>query len=180
MSKNYKLRKEIFQWTVSIGFALLLTFTLRNYVIAAADVDGTSMLPTLSDKDKIFVEKLSLFSNHYKRGEIIIFDSNNEKHDIYVKRIIAVEGDEIELKNGSIYLNGYKVSEPYLKASTVTNGGSFLFENQKYKIAKDFVFVLGDNRGISLDSRYIGPVNIKDIKGHVVLRSFPFNNIKTF
>lgn len=180
MNKDSKFKKELFQWVFSIGVAFLLTFTLRTYVISAADVDGSSMLPTLNDKDKIFVEKLSLFSNHYSKGEIVIFDSKNEKNDIYVKRVIAVAGDTIEIKDGHVYLNGSKLSEPYLKSNTATTGGSFLGENQKITINKGFIFVLGDNRAISLDSRYIGPINVKDIKGHVVLRSFPFNNIKTF
>ncbi len=180
MSKKHNIKKEIFQWVVSIGVAVLLTLILRTYVIAAADVDGASMMPTLNNKDKIFVEKISLITDTFKRGQIVIFDSGNENDAIFVKRVIGVEGDTVEIKGGKVFLNNKELEEPYLNKGTITNPGTFLQENTPFKVKKGYVFVLGDNRLVSWDSRSLGPISINAIKGHVILRTYPFNNIKGF
>lgn len=182
MSENSKkgTRSKIFEYVISIVAAFVIAFAFRQYVFARADVDGQSMQSTLHDKDVIFVEKLSLLSHNFKRGQIVIFNSHNYADDIYVKRVIAVEGDEVELKDGKVFLNGSELQESYLDEGTVTNPGTFLKENQKYTIEKGQVFVLGDNRGNSVDSRSIGPVNVKDVQGHVVVRIYPFSKMRTF
>lgn len=173
-------KSKVLEYLISIIAAFVIAFAFRQYVFARADVDGQSMQSTLHNKDVIFVEKLSLFSHNFKRGQIVIFNSHNYAEDIYVKRVIGIEGDEIELKDGKVFLNGSELKENYLDPGTETNPGAFLQENQKYKVEKGQVFVLGDNRGNSVDSRTIGPVNIKDIKGHVVVRVYPFSKIRTF
>ncbi|MBC8060915.1 MAG: signal peptidase I [Clostridiaceae bacterium] len=179
--KNKKaLRKEIFQWLFSLVIAVTLALTINTYVFARSTVSGLSMLPTLKNNDSVLVEKLSLITMNIKRGQIIIFNSENQAKDIFVKRVIGIEGDEVELKANKVYLNGTELKETYLEENTLTKAGSFLAENQKLKIAKGFVFVLGDNRQVSNDSRYLGPISIKEIDGHVVLRAYPFNSIKTF
>jgi len=174
------LKKELVQWLFSIALAIVLALTINTYVFARSTVSGLSMLPTLNNNDSVLVEKISLLTMNIKRGQIIIFNSENEAKDIYIKRVIGVEGDEVELKNGKVYLNDVELKEPYLKENTLTKAGSYLAENQKIKIAKGSVFVLGDNREVSNDSRYLGPISTKEIDGHVVLRAYPFNSIKTF
>lgn len=167
-------------YIISIIAAVIIALTFRTYIFARADVNGESMMSTLHDKDVIFVEKLSLLTHNIKRGQIIIFNSNNYADDIYVKRVIAVEGDEIEIKDGKVFLNGSELKEDYLDPNTITTPGPFMKDNGKYKIEKDHVFVLGDNRQDSIDSRILGPINIKDIKGHAVIRVYPFNRIRLF
>lgn len=174
------IKKEIFQWVLSIGAAVILALALKTYIFATADVDGVSMFPTLANNDKLFVEKISVITHSMKRGEIIIFDSKNEHHDIFVKRVIGVEGDRILLKDGKVYLNGNLLNEPYLKDNTYTNPGPVLQNNKELTVQKNCIFVMGDNRGVSYDSRFIGQINIKDIKGHVIFRSYPFNEMKGF
>ena len=174
------VKKEILQWGFSIGVAIILALTLKTYVFASADVDGTSMLPTLVNNDKILVEKVSVMTHSLKRGEIIIFDSRNENHDIFVKRVIGVEGDRILLKDGKVYLNGNLLNEPYLKDNTYTNPGPVLQNNKELTVQKNCVFVMGDNRSVSYDSRFIGQVNIKYIKGHVIFRTYPFTEMNGF
>jgi signal peptidase I len=172
--------KQIRDYALSIIAAVVLALTFRTYVLARADVEGQSMYSTLHDKDVLFVEKISTLTHSYKRGQIIIFDSKNVNNDIYVKRVIGVEGDEVEVKNGKVYLNGQELKEDYLQPNIVTTPGPFLLKNGKYKVEKGYVFVLGDNRGDSVDSRMLGPISIKDIKGHAVVRVYPFNTIRTF
>lgn len=171
---------EIRDYVIAIAAAIVIAMLFRTYVFAKETVDGSSMMSTLKDKDITFVEKLSLYSKNIKRGEIVTFDSGNAAHDIFVKRVIGIAGDEIEIKNGEVYRNGEKLNEPYLDKATYTQGGSFLEENSKYKVPEGYIFVMGDNRKVSYDSRYFGPVSLKALNGHVVLRAYPFNEIKLF
>lgn len=171
---------EIRDYVISIGIAIAIALLFRAYVFARANVDGPSMMSTLKDKDVIFVEKLSLYSKSIKRGEIVTFDSGNATHDTYVKRVIGVAGDELEIKDGKVYRNGEVLNESYLNSGMKTLGGSFLGENKKYKVPEGYIFVMGDNRTVSLDSRYLGPISLKALNGHVILRAYPFNTIKTF
>lgn len=178
--KNKSKAAEIRDYVICIAVAILIASLFRMYIFARADVDGPSMMSTLKDKDVTYVEKLSLYSKSIKRGEIVTFDSGNATHDTYVKRVIGVGGDEIEIKNGNVYRNGSEIDESYLDAGTYTQGGSFLAENKKYKVPEGYIFVMGDNRKVSLDSRYLGPISLKALNGHVILRVYPFNKIKVF
>jgi signal peptidase I len=173
-------KKVIRDYAISIIAAILIALTFRTYVFARADVDGQSMFSTLHDKDVLFVEKISLLTHSFKRGQIVIFDSGNYNKDIYVKRVIGVEGDEIEIKNNKVYLNGNELQEDYLDENTITAPGPFMSKNNKYKVEKDHVFVLGDNREDSVDSRVLGPISTKALKGHVVVRVYPFKNFRLF
>jgi signal peptidase I len=167
-------------YIISIAAAVVIALTFRTYVFARADVEGESMFSTLNNKDVLFVEKISTLTHNFKRGQIVIFDSKNSNDDIYVKRIIGIEDDEIEIKNDKVYLNGELLKEDYLDSNTITNPGQFLTKSGKFKVEKGYVFVLGDNRTDSVDSRILGPINVKDIKGHAVLRVYPFDKIRTF
>lgn len=173
-------KSQIRDYAVSIVAAVIIALTFRTYVFARADVEGQSMFSTLNNKDVLFVEKISTLTHSFKRGQIIIFDSKNYNKDIYVKRIIGVAGDEIEIKNSKVYLNGAELKEDYLDPSIITNPGPFLAKSGKYEVEPGYVFVLGDNRTDSIDSRILGPISIKDIKGHAVLRVYPFDKIRTF
>jgi signal peptidase I len=178
--KSVSIGKQIRDYAIAIISAMVIAMILRNYVITRADVDGSSMEATLSNKDVIFVEKLSLLTGNIKRGEIVIFNSKNTTGDTYVKRVMGVEGDEIQLKDGKVFLNGEELKEGYISADNNTYPGAFLTKDKVYKVEKGYVFVLGDNREHSKDSRDIGPVNIKDIKGQTILRVYPFKNFRLF
>lgn len=171
---------EIRDYVISIGIAIAIALLFRSFVFARANVDGPSMKSTLKDKDVIFVEKLSLYSKSIKRGEIVTFDSGNATHDTYVKRVMGVAGDVLEIKNDKVYRNGEAVNEPYLDPGMKTLGGDFLAVNKKYKVPEGYIFVMGDNRTVSLDSRVLGPISLKALNGHVVLRAYPFGTIRTF
>lgn len=176
-----KNKKNIYKsYIFTFLIVLCLGLLCKNYVFARADVDGKSMENTLHNKDILFVEKISLYTNSISKGNIIIFDSHNKRKEIFVKRVIATSGDTIKISNGKVYLNDTKLYEPYLKPKTFTSPGDFLKENESYKVPKGYVFVMGDNRGDSLDSRIIGPVKISSIIGHVFIRTFPFKEFRAF
>lgn len=179
-AKRVKLFKNVRDWTVTIVFALAVTFSIRSYALTRVDVDGPSMEATLENKDVMFEEKISLYINNINRGDIITFKSMVEIGKNYVKRVIGLEGDQIEIKDGKVYLNDLKLSEDYLKPNTFTDPGEFLKNNEKYIVPKGFVFVMGDNRNQSFDGREFGPVKTSDITGRVFVRVYPFNSFRTF
>jgi signal peptidase I len=166
-----KVMKEIKDWIVSIVIAAVVTIVLKQYVFDIIQVSGTSMLPTLHNSDRVAVEKISLKASKIKRGEIVIFDPGEKGRGIYIKRVIGIPGDTVEIKEGLVYVNGKQVIENYLKPGTYTEG------DIKQQIAVGEIFVLGDNREVSEDSRYIGPIPIENLKGHAVFRIFPFNQM---
>lgn len=169
--------KKFGEYALYIILAIGLAFVCKNYVFARADVIGPSMQPTFNDKDIIFMEKISTETGHINRGEVVVFNSHDENGDNYIKRVIGIAGDRIGIKSGKVYLNGKVLTENYLPEEVVTEGNSAAAE---YIVPKGYVFVLGDNRENSTDSRIIGPVNLKDVKGHVILRVYPFKNMNYF
>lgn len=176
--KTREFTKEILSYALIFIISVLITILINKFVISRADIDGTSMQYTLQDKDITFVEKLSLLTHNFKRGEIITFNSNNKNKDVYIKRIIAVAGDQIQIKNEKVYLNKKPLQENYLSAGTMTATGPYL-GNKTYTIPNGYVFVLGDNRADSFDSRFFGTINVKDILGHAIIRIYPFTKIRT-
>ena len=170
--------KTIKEYAIAIVVCVAIAIILRNYVIARADVDGESMYPTLRDNDVVFVEKVSTLWDKYSRGSIVIFDTHNTRNDIYIKRVIAVAGEEVEIRGGKVYVNGEALKEEYLPEGTTTKPERFMMEHRVFRVPEGYVFVMGDNRGNSVDSRSFGPIKVNDIKGRAVLRFLPVKTMK--
>lgn len=162
--------KEAKEWIQSIIMALIIVLPVV-FFCRPTYVKGFSMQPTLNDKN-IVVTKVGI--KHLKRGNIIVFDANPRADELYIKRVIGIPGDVVEIKGGLVYVNGERVKESYLKESTVTE------PEMKVTVPENEVFVLGDNREVSDDSRYIGTISIKKIKGLAYFRIFPFSKIGKF
>lgn len=180
------MKKEILEWIKSIVLALVLALAI-TYFIKGTMVHGASMKPTLTHEDFLIVIK----SKNIKYGDIVIINTDLEitskdiedlgpigkfkigKTKSLIKRAIAVEGDSIEISNGEVFLNGEKLEENYINGSD-TFGDTFI-----KKIPEGKVFVMGDNRGNSLDSRNgeIGLVDIQNIKGKAIWRLYPFSKV---
>ncbi|WP_243122171.1 signal peptidase I [Clostridium thermarum] len=176
--KDKSIESTIKEYAVSIVICVIMALIIRNFIIARADVDGQSMYPTLSNRDVVFVEKISTLWDKYSRGSIVIFQTHNARNDIYIKRVIAIAGDEIEVKGGKVYVNGEEAKEDYLPEGTFTEPERFLLENKKYKVPEGCIFVMGDNRSNSIDSRSFGPVKVEDVKGRAVMRFLPIKAMK--
>ncbi|MEG0005311.1 MAG: signal peptidase I [Clostridium sp.] len=166
-----KVLSSTMEWIICIIVAVALTFILKTFLFDIIKVSGDSMYPTLHNKDMLGVEKISLIKKDFKHGDIIIFDPGSKGHGIYIKRVIGLPGDTVEIKGGGVYVNGAHLNETYLDPNTFTEN------DMKLTLEKGYVFVLGDNRAVSEDSRNIGPIPIENIKGHAVVRLFPFNSI---
>ena len=183
------MKKELKEWLIAIIIAVLLLFLVNTFLIKSYTVSGLSMYPTFNNKDKVIVSKISKSLNHLDSGDVIVFHEN-KKND-FIKRLIGKPGDQIEYKNDRLYINKHYIKEPYLTYNKKMNdSGDNLTENfdvsdnkgskNKMTIPKDKYLVLGDNRANSIDSRSseVGLVSEKQIVGKVILRFWPFNNMK--
>ena len=174
--QNNSLAKFILEIAIYIALLVLCVSIVPKYVIQRTKVDGTSMERTLQDKDNLLVEKISYRFHNPKRFDIIVFYPYGKEEvpeDYYVKRVIGLPGETVQIIGPDIYINGEKLEEHYGKDPITDEGCA----EDPIQLAEDEFFVLGDNREVSSDSRDFGPVSKKDISGRVVMRIYPF---KTF
>lgn len=163
---NSSTKKEILDWIETIAIALLIAFLIRNFLFQPYRVQMGSMLPTLKENNLIIVNKITYRLNDPKRGDIVVFHPPNGSKSPYVKRIIALPGETIEIRNGEILINGIPIEEDYISIATPGVYGPLT-------LGKDEYFVMGDHRNNSLDSREFGPISKESIIGKAALVFWP-------
>lgn len=174
VSPEVQARREAYDWIQSLISALLICVLVFVFVIRIMDVNGSSMVPTLKNGDKVLVSGLLYEPD---RGDIVVFkkDSYNDNKAL-VKRVIAVAGDtvNIDFDNGIVYVNGEAIEEAYLDGST-NNKLDFIGPQT---VPENCLFVMGDNRNASTDSRdkRIGMVDKRLVIGKVLLVVYPFSD----
>jgi len=173
---NLKNKKNIFKeflgYLIVAIIAVVFSITLRIFIIEPYIVPTPSMTPTLLVSDKVIVYKLEYKFKNVKRGDIIAFYSSVEKKNL-VKRVIGLENEEVTLtKSGDVLINGNKISEYYLP-----NNISAAYEDKNYKVNENEIFVMGDNRNNSADSRVFGPISLDEVFGKVIFIYSPFSRI---
>ena len=173
--EDVNIVKELLSLIVYIGIVVLLCYFIINFVGCRSRVDGSSMEPTLTDGDNLWVDKLSYVFGEPERFDVIIF--NYDEDTTYVKRIVRLPGETVRIdQNGNIYINEQLLKENYGKEVILeSNLGR---SNQPILLGEGEYFVLGDNRNNSSDSRWadVGNVHREDIIGKVVLRIYPFSS----
>lgn len=161
---------------------VMIMASIRAVLIDPVRVDGSSMLDTLENGEVMIVNRMSFAFTSPKRGDIILcyypdvyYEEQGLKYATRVKRVVAVGGDTIETVDGDLYVNGEKVDEPYLTEDRI--GNQYI---RKQTIPTDSVYVLGDNRTVSRDSRYntVGPIPLSRVVGKVRLVLFPFDHFR--
>jgi signal peptidase I len=182
-----RLRRESRQglWTESLRlvrdiFLIIIVFVLFGvFVVQPVVVEGTSMLPQLHDGERLLVNKLVYYKfesvswGHLERGDIVVFWYPKEPDKSYVKRIIGLPGETVEVRNGKVVINGEELNEEYLD----TEHNQTLPTFPPRKVEEHHFFVMGDNRDNSSDSRYWGLVPEKYIYGKAFFRYWKPNNI---
>ena len=167
-------RGEIYDWMQSLVFALIICIIVFVFIFRIVDVSGDSMNPTLLNGDKLVVSDVFYKP---KQGDIVIFRKDEYKAEALVKRVIATEGQtiEIDFDRGRVYVDGELLDEPYIAEPT---HNQLDFQGPQ-TVPEGCVFVMGDNRNASSDSRraQIGMVDERLIVGKVLLRVFPFDSI---
>lgn len=132
------------------------------------------MYPTLHERDRLFAIKIPLYFSGPDRGDVIVLQAPDSIEKDYIKRVIGIEGDTVEIMDGKVFLNGEILVEDYIDSNAYTH----IYNESSWTVAKEHVFVLGDNReeGASKDSRYFGCINIDSVKGITDFRYFPIDN----
>ena len=187
MKKNKAgILKEIMGWIIPILFAILVSGIIKAFIIIPVEVQQISMETTLHEGDKLLLYRTGYLLQEPQRGDIVVFTAAKGKfgkwfeivplpnpNEIdYVKRVIGVAGDHIELIDGKVVLNNKVVEETYVKSETSAGLAGTSFD-----VPSDYVFVMGDNRSRSEDSRDFGFISVKQIKGKAILRIWPLKKI---
>ena len=167
--------KALGGWILYILFILIITWLIITFVGQRTKVDGHSMEPTLSDGDNLIVEKLTYRFRDPERYDIIVFPYQHAENTYYIKRIIGMPGEEVQIIDGFVYINGEKLDEHY-GAEIMENAGIAAVPIQ---LGEDEYFVLGDNRNHSSDSREasVGVLTRDQLIGRAWVRIYPFRKI---
>lgn len=180
-----KKKSALREWVDSIAIALVLAIFVRVFFFELYKIPTSSMVPVLIPGDRILVSKiiygprvpfLGVRIPGYRepqRGEVIVFISPPERSKSYVKRVIALPGERIEIIHGSVFIDGEEITDPYISRNFYYNFGKFAQENRAIEVPEDSYFVLGDNSASSRDSRYWGFVPFKDVLGKAILIWWP-------
>lgn len=171
MEQKKNLFIDILQ-TLALAFAVFMTVYL--FLVQPHQVDGDSMYPTFHNGEYLLTEKVSYYLHKPERGDIIVFEAPPNPDKDFIKRIIGLPGETVLIKDGQVFINGKKLSEPYLPAYTYTTEGTF----QEITLKPEEYFVMGDNRPSSSDSRSWGPVKRDKIVGKAWFVYWPPNRIR--
>lgn len=169
LEKSQKFRKEIIEWIKTIIFAVALYFVI-DFFVARVIVDGHSMNPGINDGDLMLVNKVAYQFSEIDYGDVIVFPYPNNPEKDYIKRVIAKEGDTIETIDGLVYVNGEMVNEYYLDPDAKQTIPQTI-------VPEGEVYVLGDNRNNSSDSRRWGTLPEEDIIGKAFFTYWPIQDI---
>ncbi|MBA2624119.1 MAG: signal peptidase I [Acidimicrobiia bacterium] len=166
--------RNLIEWVLIIGGAFLVAFVVKTFLIQAFFIPSGSMLPTLETDDRVLVNKLSYDLHAVNRGDLIVFErpegAVGEIKDL-IKRVVALEGETIEAIDGQVYVDGRRVEEPYLAPGTRTE------DLEATQVPEGHVFVLGDNRTNSTDSRRFDAISEDTIVGRAFVRVWPLTDL---
>ena len=157
--------------------AVLVALALRLFVVDMYEVPTSSMSPTIEIGDFIFAEKISLHYRPIARGDIVFFDDPLIEGRILVKRVIAVSGQQVMISNGIVYVDGVGTFEPYThdtRSYPLSSSSQTASIEYPYTVPEGYIWVMGDDRGNSLDSRIFGAVSTDEILGRALFRAWPF------
>ena len=169
--KTNKIVREVLSWIELIAIAAGLAFLIHTFIFQPVRVDGPSMSYTLLDDEYMIVTKYDYWLGEPERFDVVICRYPGRGRTNFVKRLVGLPGDTVSMLNGTLYVNGEAVDEPY-----ITNHANY--DMEAVTLGENEYFVLGDNRSSSNDSHIIGPLSRDQIKGHVRLVVFPFSQFR--
>ncbi len=173
------LSRLVREWVVLIAAAALIAWAFESWAIQSFSIPSESMAPTLTDGDRVLVNKLSYRAHDVRRGDVVVVErpatapkGSADDPDDLIKRVIGLPGDTIEARGGTVYINGRPLTEPYLGEGTITDR-----LDTPLVVPKGEVFLLGDNRMDSKDSRAFGPVPVDSVVGRAFALIWPPNRV---
>jgi signal peptidase I len=169
--------RSLLEWLLALTLALFLFLVLRNYVFRIAHVTGNSMEPTLNHNDMVILSRLSFLPSGPQPGDIVAFPFKENPSEYYIKRVIGLPGDEIDIQNLRFVVNGIPLEDKF-SHEIIISAGDVSFP---YTVEDGRYFVLGDNRNGSKDSRFlsVGSIPREELVGKVVLRFWPIQDLGT-
>src|ERR1700722_13425729 len=165
------LHRELRSWARDLIVALGLAMIIIVFFYQPVKVEGTSMAPLLSDQERIFINKFVYHFETIRRGDVVVFWYPLDHSKSFIKRVVGLPGDMVEIRHGNVYINGRELQEPYVPPRFVDFSGY-----GPVRIPDDEYFVMGDHRVSSNDSRVFGPVPGDFIYGKAVFAYWPWNH----
>ena len=165
------LRKEIRIWTRDLLIAIGLALVIIVFLYQPVKVEGTSMAPLLSDQERIFINKFVYRFEPIERGDVVVFWYPLDHTKSFIKRVVGLPGEMVEIRQGTLYVNGKVVPEPYVPPQYEDSS-----DFGPVRVPKESFFVLGDHRISSNDSRVFGPVSSQYIYGRAVFAYWPVDH----
>ena len=159
-----------------VVFAVAIFLFLYLLVLQPHKIKGASMEPNFPNGEYLLTDKVKYRFNEPARGDVVVFKAPTGNGEEYIKRIIGLPGEKISVRNAKVYVNGKELKEDYIPETSPTYGGNFLQENQVITVPEGNLFVLGDNRPHSSDSRSFGPITKDKITGRAWLIYWPLKN----
>ncbi len=172
------LRRELRSWGRDLVIALSLAIVIIIFFYQPVKVEGTSMTPLISDQERIFINKFVYRFEPIERGDVVVFWYPLDRSKSFIKRVVGLPGDTVEIREGQVYLNGQLLQEPYIPPES-DDFGTY----SPTRVPKGEYFVMGDHRTSSNDSRIFGPVPRRFIYGKAVFAYWPvdhFGSIPVF
>lgn len=170
-SAAHSLRNEIRVWTRDLLIAIGLALVIIVFLYQPVKVEGTSMAPLLSDQERIFINKFVYRFEPIQRRDVVVFWYPLDHSKSFIKRVIGLPGESVEIRQGTVYVNGRAIDEPYVPTQYED-----LSDYGPMRVPKDSYFVMGDHRISSNDSRVFGPVASKFIYGRAVFAYWPVDH----
>ena len=170
----HRQRPLIATWLRDVVISLIVSILFIIFLYQPVKVEGTSMMPTLADQERVFINKFVYKLEPIHRGDVVVFRYPRDLSKSYIKRVVAVEGDRVRIDEGLVYVNDAPVQETYVPEA--------YWDTRSYPeivVPKGAYFVLGDHRNLSNDSRDFGPVKEQYIYGKAVFGYWPFDKLGT-
>jgi signal peptidase I len=167
-----RLRTGLGVWLRDLFISLAIAAFIIIFLYQPVKVEGVSMMPSLEDQERIFVNKFVYRLEPIERGDVVVFRYPRDPSKSYIKRVIAVAGDRLRIDGGQVYVNGEPLDEPYVPPA-YTDARSY----PEITIPPDWYFVLGDHRSMSSDSREFGPFDQSYIYGKAVFGYWPMDKL---
>ncbi|MCL2363939.1 MAG: signal peptidase I [Defluviitaleaceae bacterium] len=167
--------RTLIEWFIAAALAILFFLIMRNFVFRVAHVTGSSMEPTLEHGDMVVLNRVGWLVFGPRVGDIVAFPYRLDPTENYIKRVIALAGDVVDLRDGVFYVNDARLEDDFSFERIIQRGD----ETFPFTVPEGTLFVLGDNRNGSKDSRFtaVGAVPVSDVVGRVAVRVWPWRSI---
>ena len=182
--REKNLSRSVWEWLVVVVVAVGAALLIRVFLFQQYYIDGPSMESTLEPSDRVLVNKLSYRLHDVHRGDVVVFDrvTSADQHDDLIKRVIALPGERLEVRSCVIYIDGIRLEEPYLDDELISQPDPTAqcgvhTDMMPTVVPDDMVFVMGDNRPQSFDSRDFGPIDIDKIRGRAFTVIWPLTSM---